>query len=410
MATINHKTYNEATETFKDFNVYDGKETLIFKVDGSEGNVGIGTTDPQTILNDFSTSARGLAISNSYPLLGFSDTDGGKFFIGTQANIGYIWNNGTSDIVVATNAAERMRITSTGNVGIGISSPADLLEIGGNIRANVGNGLGFMLTGSSASGLVRNNGSGIALRTNTTDRLVIDSSGNVGIGTTSPSYTLEVSGAAQVRDYFRVTNTAGAQRILLGNQDSSGANNPSIIFSANGNLSIGNGDSWSGNGGTVTPRITVTSDGLTFNGDTAAANALDDYEEGTWTPILRGAATAGTYETLDPVAKYTKIGNQVNLNMRMELAASVTGGGTGYAIISNLPFTKSSDQQAVGSVVFSNVTFSAGTIQVLTEFQTSAASSNIYFPQVISGSGITDLPISAFTGSEVIRLSITYFV
>jgi hypothetical protein len=44
MATINHKTYNEATETFKDFSVYDGKETLIFKVDGSEGNVGtIGT-------------------------------------------------------------------------------------------------------------------------------------------------------------------------------------------------------------------------------------------------------------------------------------------------------------------------------------------------------------------------------
>jgi hypothetical protein len=47
MATINHKTYNEATETFKDFSVYDGKETLIFKVDGSEGNVGIGTILPQ---------------------------------------------------------------------------------------------------------------------------------------------------------------------------------------------------------------------------------------------------------------------------------------------------------------------------------------------------------------------------
>jgi hypothetical protein len=35
MATINHKTYNEGTETFKDFSVYDGKDTLIFKVDGS---------------------------------------------------------------------------------------------------------------------------------------------------------------------------------------------------------------------------------------------------------------------------------------------------------------------------------------------------------------------------------------
>jgi hypothetical protein len=39
MATINHKTYNEATETFKDFSVYDGKETLIFKVDGADQTV-----------------------------------------------------------------------------------------------------------------------------------------------------------------------------------------------------------------------------------------------------------------------------------------------------------------------------------------------------------------------------------
>jgi len=51
-------------------------------------------------------------------------------------------------------------------------------EFQGNIRANVSNAGGFMLTGASASGLVRNNGTGVALRTNTTDRLVIDNSGN----------------------------------------------------------------------------------------------------------------------------------------------------------------------------------------------------------------------------------------
>ena len=39
MATINHKTYNEGTETFKDFSVYDGKDTLIFKVDGADQTV-----------------------------------------------------------------------------------------------------------------------------------------------------------------------------------------------------------------------------------------------------------------------------------------------------------------------------------------------------------------------------------
>jgi hypothetical protein len=72
-----------------------------------------------------------------------------------------------------------MRITSAGNVGIGTMAPGDKLEVTGNIRTNVGNGLGFMLTDSSASGLVRNAGTGLALRTNSVDKLVIDSTGSV---------------------------------------------------------------------------------------------------------------------------------------------------------------------------------------------------------------------------------------
>ena len=50
-----------------------------------------------------------------------------------------------------------------------------------------------------------------------------------------------------------------------------------------------------------------TSDGLTFNGDTAAANALDDYEQGTWTPTLPNGGTINT----NYKSRYTKIGNVV---------------------------------------------------------------------------------------------------
>jgi hypothetical protein len=53
----------------------------------------------------------------------------------------------------------------------------------------------------------------------------------------------------------------------------------------------------------ATERVRVTTDGLTFNGDTAAANALDDYEEGTFTPSLGGDATY-----LAQSGSYTKIG------------------------------------------------------------------------------------------------------
>jgi hypothetical protein len=81
------------------------------------GNIGIGTIAPQSILDGFSSSARGMAISNSYPFIGLKDTDGGSLFLGTQANLGYLWNGGT-DLIFGAGNVERMRITSGGKVYI----------------------------------------------------------------------------------------------------------------------------------------------------------------------------------------------------------------------------------------------------------------------------------------------------
>jgi hypothetical protein len=88
------------------------------------GNIGIGTIAPQSILNNYSTNARGMVISNSYPFLGFNDTDGGNFYVGTQANIGYVWNAGSDALILATNNAEKMRITSGGVLQIGGTNAA----------------------------------------------------------------------------------------------------------------------------------------------------------------------------------------------------------------------------------------------------------------------------------------------
>ena len=81
--------------------------------------------------------------------------------------------------------------------------------------------------------------------------------------------------------------------------------------------------------------------GISFNGDTAAANALDDYEEGTFTPGL-GGATLST-----ATGKYTKIGNQVTVYYHV-----VTTGGlptsTAQVQVSSLPFTI--DSNGAGSI------------------------------------------------------------
>jgi len=69
-----------------------------------------------------------------------------------------------------------------------------------------------------------------------------------------------------VRDSFAVTNTAGSQRILMGNQDSAGVDNPSIISAANGRISLGNGDTWnSSSGGNFTDRFSVQASEVVVN-------------------------------------------------------------------------------------------------------------------------------------------------
>jgi len=69
-----------------------------------------------------------------------------------------------------------------------------------------------------------------------------------------------------------------------------------------------------------------------------AANLLDDYEEGTWTPVIRLGGESGTDNTAGtPTGKYTKIGNQVVITTYCAMDDSLSG--TGQVAISGLPFT-----------------------------------------------------------------------
>ena len=76
--------------------------------------------------------------------------------------------------------------------------------------------------------------------------------------------------------------------------------------------------------------------GISFNGDTAAANALDDYEQGTFTPTIKfGTTSATSYYNQQGV--YTKIGRIVHVQIHMNI--NNMGSGTGNAIVEHLPFS-----------------------------------------------------------------------
>jgi hypothetical protein len=80
------------------------------------------------------------------------------------------------------------------------------------------------------------------------------------------------------------------------------------------------------------------SGGITFPATAVAAsnaNTLDDYEEGTWTPVFN--ATGATFTTIANVARYTKVGNQVTLVGYSQIRCSA-GSGANAVTVTGLPF------------------------------------------------------------------------
>jgi hypothetical protein len=108
------------------------------------------------------------------------------------------------------------------------------------------------------------------------------------------------------------------------------------------NFSIGTltGDQFWTLGGSEKLRI-LSSGGITFNGDTAAANALDDYEEGTWTPTVISLTVVGTPTY---TGRYTKVGRLVSFDLQIYSTTS-TAATSGVTVFS-LPFVQAGEPRS----------------------------------------------------------------
>jgi hypothetical protein len=126
-------------------------------------------------------------------------------WVGVDSTQSYVLSRGSYPLTFYTDATERVRITSAGNVGIGTTSPGVRLDVQGVIASRFSTFVYSTIDGTTDgnlyvtanAGTANTTASNIIFRSSTsggaiTERMRIDSSGNVGIGTTSPATQLHV--------------------------------------------------------------------------------------------------------------------------------------------------------------------------------------------------------------------------
>jgi len=194
----------------------DAYSTFTFMVSGSErmridssGNVGIGTSSPSAklhVANGGSNAQATFVGTTGSPYITVV-ANSGTTILGNESNGGWVGTTGSQAFVFKTNDTERMRIDSSGNLGIGTSSPTTYglsgkhLDVSGGasysfIHCNTTTVKSFLASNESAllTALFTFSNHPLTLGTNNTERMRIDSSGNVGIGTASPTNKLQVNG------------------------------------------------------------------------------------------------------------------------------------------------------------------------------------------------------------------------
>ena len=221
-----------------------GATTQIWNISNSEQmrltstGLGIGTSSPPSYGATFtvvqaSNSGSGVvqAHNSTNSVITEIESEGTRGAVGTRTN---------HNLAFKTNQTERMRLTSTG-LGIGTSSPSELIHGNGTsvsamlLTTNTySSGTLFKVQGDGSAFIYNRENSFLRFGTNNLERLRIDSSGNVGIGTSSPSNTLEVKSPTNDNG-IRLSNSAGSYYHLVR------SNGDGLLFDADAGNTGGSG-------------------------------------------------------------------------------------------------------------------------------------------------------------------------
>ena len=284
--------YWQQLSTYTIFSNY-SSNALALQIHG--GNVGIGTTSPAAKLHTVGTNIVNIVESStsvSYTQYYNSSTGAGStsdgLTVGLNGIDAYVFSREAGNLILGTLDTERVRITSTGLVGIGTSSPQARLQVSsstsdGLIVSTSANAEPFIAlwrnSGSNGVGVLRlidggniyfdNGATGAAQST----KMVLTAAGNLGIGTTSPVSKLTVTngnieiqsdGSSSMTNYLKIgTHTGGSWGSYI---------SASSFYNSNLNTNLRLGVS---NSGTLIDVISITSVGDVGIGTNAPATKLN---------------------------------------------------------------------------------------------------------------------------------------
>jgi hypothetical protein len=265
----------------------------------TSGNVGIGTSSPANLLNLHQSDTS----SNSYLHVTHVDSGTGAsngLSIGLESNgtDAAFRNRESGSVKLYTANTERMRITSSGNVGIGTSSPSYKTEISdGTVTFGVN-----PLSAYSTAYVGTTTNHGMNFITNGNSRLNITSGGNVGIGTSSPSDLLELSGTtAQPAIRFTDEDVSGLYHRIF-----TPTNTGLAISADTGNVAA---DSFLRFDIDGSERMRITSSGNVGIGTSSATTALTVNSGTSNTTATFQSTDAGAYINFTDTTGTSGIGN-----------------------------------------------------------------------------------------------------
>ena len=358
----------------------------------------------------------------------------------------------TNTIALATAGTERLRIDSSGRLRIASTTESadgafDDLIIGNNsgnrgisiLSANGQQGaLGFGKSGTLADGYLAY----VHQSTATDSYMTLKSSGTIRFHAASAEkIRIDDYGVLRVGNTHDQVTSGNTKRIALGAKGSiwgwatgqingainiadnyywDGANNKAIesdycafLTLRSGSLRFGATANTQTGGSNISGGINEKvrfqqGGGISFNGDTAAANALDDYEEGVYTPTLTGSSSGGySLNTSYNQLSYTKIGRIMHITGRVRVSSKNNPAGDYVKV--TLPTTSASLGKDAGRVTGTAYVQSSGkAVNDFVVLPTTEGNSYFFIAHVdFDGTGFNNMN-SQMNGDELISVNVTY--